>query len=522
MSSRAGAPANRAHHQANATIAKPKEEELTASIAPAPNPRTTHVTSVIIKMSPSADASAIVKNIRFVFFYVQLGVPTIGGAMYETLTTTRRTDASVLSTGRGKSRLLAIECDYAQRCGVVLKRRHWLRKSPRNYANVKWLQHEHFRVHNNGNVTQKTTDGTNTTYVWDYANRLIALGSSGATTTYGYDAFGARVLQTTATTTTLYPSKWFSVASSTGSGAAYATTTEFVFSGDTLVSTMDQQLAGGVATGSPQTLYIHPDHLGSTNVVTNASGTVVTTKDYYPYGSVRVNSGSAPLARGYIGQFEDQSNLSYLNARYYSPSQGQFISQDPSFLAVGDPNKLKQVTGLDDQFHEACVVEQVIEWRNSLFAIGQTRSGMMAGWRRAVELTITDEELERLKVLSRSRTEPASRVSRAQMLLAYRGNPSFCAVGKRVGVHHQTVQRCVERALAYGPLAAIEDRPRPGKEPVITPEAKAWLVSLACDKAKEHGYPHELWTTRLLARHARDHGPIAGHECLAKLVQGTV
>ena len=66
------------------------------------------------------------------------------------------------------------------------------------------------------------------------------------------------------------------------------------------------------------------------------------------------------------------------------------------------------------------------------------------------------------------------------------------AVGQRVGVHNQTVQRCVERARGYGPLAAIEDRPRPGKEPVITPEAKAWLVSLACDKAKEHGYPHEL------------------------------
>jgi transposase len=111
----------------------------------------------------------------------------------------------------------------------------------------------------------------------------------------------------------------------------------------------------------------------------------------------------------------------------------------------------------------------------------------MAGWRRAVELTMTDEEIERLTVLSRSRTEPASQVSRAQMLLAYRENPSFCAVGKRIGVHHQTVQRCVERALAYGPLTAIEDRPRPGKEPVITPEAKAWLVSLACDKAKEHG-----------------------------------
>src|SRR3979490_2587968 len=146
----------------------------------------------------------------------------------------------------------------------------------------------------------------------------------------------------------------------------------------------------------------------------------------------------------------------------------------------------------------------------------------MAGWRRAVELEITAGEIERLTALSRSRTEPASRVSRAQMLLAYRENPSFCAVGQRVGVHHQTVQRCIERALAYGPLTALDDRPRPGKEPTITPEAKAWLVSLACDKAKEHGYPHELWTTRLLARHAREHGPAAGHECLAKLVQGTV
>ena len=47
-------------------------------------------------------------------------------------------------------------------------------------------------------------------------------------------------------------------------------------------------------------------------------------------------------------------------------------------------------------------------------------------------------------------------------------------------------------------------------------------MSLACDKAKEHGYPHELWTTRLLADHARQHGPAAGHACLAKLVQGTV
>jgi hypothetical protein len=45
---------------------------------------------------------------------------------------------------------------------------------------------------------------------------------------------------------------------------------------------------------------------------------------------------------------------------------------------------------------------------------------------------------------------------------------------------------------------------------------------LACRKAKEFGYPHELWTTRLLASHVREYGPAEGHACLANLAQGTV
>ena len=146
----------------------------------------------------------------------------------------------------------------------------------------------------------------------------------------------------------------------------------------------------------------------------------------------------------------------------------------------------------------------------------------MTAWRQAIELSIGAEDLGRLFSIARSRTEPASRVERAQILLAYREDPSFFAVGRALGVHHQTVQRCVERALASGPMAALDDRPRPGREPTITAEARAWLVSLACRKAKELGYPHELWTTRLLARHAREHGPAEGHTCLGTLVQGTV
>ena len=126
----------------------------------------------------------------------------------------------------------------------------------------------------------------------------------------------------------------------------------------------------------------------------------------------------------------------------------------------------------------------------------------MAALRLVVELTFGDEDVTKLIAMTRSRTEPASRVERARMLLAYRDNPSFFAVGRALGVHHQTVQRCVERAVAFGPLAALDDSPRPGRETTITSEAKEWLVDLACRKAKDLGYPHELWTTRLLARHA--------------------
>src|SRR3954465_5691116 len=130
----------------------------------------------------------------------------------------------------------------------------------------------------------------------------------------------------------------------------------------------------------------------------------------------------------------------------------------------------------------------------------------MAGWRHAIELAMNEEEVGQLGVISRSRTEGASRVARAQMLLSYRETPSFFTVGRRLGVHHQTVQRCIERRPPYGPLAALDDRPRPGKEGVITGVGKAWLVSLACDKSNDHGYPHELSTTKGTIRHAGVHG----------------
>jgi transposase len=48
------------------------------------------------------------------------------------------------------------------------------------------------------------------------------------------------------------------------------------------------------------------------------------------------------------------------------------------------------------------------------------------------------------------------------------------------------------------------------------------VIGEACVKAKQRGYPHEVWTLRLLAAHARERGPAAGHACLAELAPSTV
>jgi len=146
----------------------------------------------------------------------------------------------------------------------------------------------------------------------------------------------------------------------------------------------------------------------------------------------------------------------------------------------------------------------------------------MAAPRRVIEISIGDEELARLETIARSRTEPASWVQRARIILAYHADPSAYAVGEAVGVTHQTVLRCLDRAARFGVMAALDDAPRPGKVRQITAQAQAWLISLACQKAKDLGYPHELWTMRLLARHVREHAVAAGHPCMASLAPGTV
>lgn len=142
--------------------------------------------------------------------------------------------------------------------------------------------------------------------------------------------------------------------------------------------------------------------------------------------------------------------------------------------------------------------------------------------RRRAMLLLECDVRDRLVRLSNSRMESASRVERAQMLLGYAGGESISSIARRFRTNRPKVERCIDKALAFGALAALSDIPRSGRSRIITPEARAWVVSLACQKPKDLGYSYELWTTTLLAQHVRKHCVEAEHPSLASLARGTV
>ena len=142
--------------------------------------------------------------------------------------------------------------------------------------------------------------------------------------------------------------------------------------------------------------------------------------------------------------------------------------------------------------------------------------------RKRANLILTPTESEHLKSVSTTRTESIARVERARIVLAYAANESVSSIARRLGTNRPKVERCVNKALEVGVLTALADLPRDGRPAEITPEARAWLMDLACQKPKDLGYSYELWTNDLLARHVRKHCGDAGHPCLQKLARGTV
>jgi transposase len=137
-------------------------------------------------------------------------------------------------------------------------------------------------------------------------------------------------------------------------------------------------------------------------------------------------------------------------------------------------------------------------------------------------LVLTADQTKTLKELAASRTAPAREVERARVLLGYAGGTSITELQRQLGLSRPMIYRCVDKALAAGVQAGLKDKYHRPHEPEITDAAKAWVVSIACTKPKDHGLAAELWTLSGLARFVSQRAQAAGFDRLANAGKSTV
>ena len=99
--------------------------------------------------------------------------------------------------------------------------------------------------------------------------------------------------------------------------------------------------------GSEPLTFLHGDHLNST-VLTTRGGTANGQERYHAYGKDRLATATVPTDNRFTGQKEDGTGLIYMNARYYDPVTGQFVSPDtlvPDATNLFDYNRYMYVRG---------------------------------------------------------------------------------------------------------------------------------------------------------------------------------
>ncbi len=93
----------------------------------------------------------------------------------------------------------------------------------------------------------------------------------------------------------------------------------------------------------PGTYYYHPDHLGSSQIITDASGNVVEEAAYRPYGSIRYHTGPDTARYTFTGQeFDADAGLYHLGARFYDAILGRFISADSLVPGTHNPQNFNR------------------------------------------------------------------------------------------------------------------------------------------------------------------------------------
>src|ERR1700730_9992531 len=137
-------------------------------------------------------------------------------------------------------------------------------------------------------------------------------------------------------------------------------------------------------------------------------------------------------------------------------------------------------------------------------------------------LVLTDEEKRTLDRLRNSRTAEARQVQRAQIVWRYHAGETVSQIARALKTTRKSVLKWIDKALQMGVKAGMKDTPHKPREAVITDDAKAWVVNLACSKPKDLGYAAELWTRSALARHVRREAAAAGYPALTRAGKATV
>jgi RHS repeat-associated protein len=200
----------------------------------------------------------------------------------------------------------------------------------------------------NGNTTSKTDSTGTTTYSWDFENRLTnaTLPGSGGTVTFKYDPFGRRIEKISPSTISI-----------------------FSFDGDNLVETVNA--SGGVVARYTRTQnmdeplvmlrgvttdYYEQDGLGSITSLSDTTGALAQTYTYDSFGNTTNSSGSLTNFFRYTGRdFDTETMLYFMRARYFDPASGRFLNEDPVGFIGGfdfyvyvnnDPNDSTDPSGL--------------------------------------------------------------------------------------------------------------------------------------------------------------------------------
>lgn len=81
--------------------------------------------------------------------------------------------------------------------------------------------------------------------------------------------------------------------------------------------------------------YVYTDPQGTPLAEADAQGNIIATYDYTPYGTIAL--GTPPNGPGYTGHVDDpETNLIYMQHRYYDPVTGHFLSVDPVVPTAGN------------------------------------------------------------------------------------------------------------------------------------------------------------------------------------------